>query len=166
MAGLPGAGKSTVADAVGRRTGWPVLSVDPVEAALLQAGIGTDQPTGLAAYAVVGALAEHLLRLGQTVLVDAVNAAPEARAQWEDVALRTGGTLRFVEVICSDVQLHRQRLHHRRRDLGDFPEPRWETLGQRREELAAWSGPRLVVDSVGDLAPLVEELVPELARSV
>ncbi|GAA1838170.1 AAA family ATPase [Microlunatus capsulatus] len=162
MAGLPGAGKSTVADALGRRTGWPVLSVDPVEAALLGAGVTSDQPTGLAAYLAVGALAEHLLRLGQTVVVDAVNAAPEARAQWEDLARRTRTPLCFVEVVCSDVDLHRQRLTDRRRDLGDLPEPRWDSLDQRREQLAGWSGPRLVLDSAGAVEELVDALVTEL----
>lgn len=162
MAGLPGAGKTTVADALARRTGWPVLAVDPVEAGLLSAGVGSDQPTGLAAHVAVGALAEHLLRLGRTVVVDAVNAAPEARAQWEDLAARTGVPLRFVEVICSDPELHRQRLGERRRDLGALPEPRWDSLGQRREQLAGWSGPRLVLDSVGPVDDLVEALVAEL----
>ncbi|SDS43617.1 Predicted kinase [Friedmanniella luteola] len=161
-AGLPGAGKSSVADALARRTGWPVLSVDPVEAALLRAGVGADQPTGLAAYLAVEAVAEHQLRLGQTVLVDAVNAAPEARAQWEDLALRTGTTVAFVEVICSDPELHRQRLESRRRDLGEFPEPHWDSLGQRREQLAGWTGPRLVVDTVGDVDDLADALVTEL----
>jgi len=165
MAGLPGAGKSTLADALGRRTGWPVLSVDPVQGALLRAGVTADQPTGLAAYLAVDALAEHLLRLGQTVLVDAVNAAPEARAQWEDLARRTGSGLRFVEVVCSDPELHRRRLADRRRDLGEFPEPRWDSLGQRREQLADWSGPRLVVDTVGAVDDLVEALAAELSQT-
>lgn len=162
MVGLPGAGKSALADALGRQTGWPVLSVDPVEAALLGAGIGAHQPTGLAAYNVVDALAEHLLRLGQTVVVDAVNAAPEARAQWVDLAERTTVPLQFVEVICSDAALHRQRLEGRRRQLDHLPEPRWDTLGQRRAQLLSWSGPRLVIDSVGDLGALVAGLVAEL----
>jgi predicted kinase len=164
MAGLPGAGKSALADALGRRTGWPVLSVDPVEAALLGAGIGSHQPTGLAAYNVVDALAEHLLRLGQTVIVDAVNAAAEARAQWVDLAERTAVPLQFVEVICSDAELHRQRLEGRRRHLSHLPEPRWETLEQRRAQLLSWSGARLVIDSVGELDALVSGLVDVLDR--
>lgn len=162
MAGLPGAGKTTLADALVRRTGWPVLSVDPVEAALLRAGVGADQPTGLAAYLAVGAVAEHQLRLGRTVVVDAVNAAPDARAQWEDTALRTGTTVTFVEVICSDAELHRQRLESRRRDLGEFPEPHWGSLDQRREQLVAWTGPRLVADTVGEVEAIADALVAEL----
>jgi adenylate kinase family enzyme len=37
MAGLPGAGKSTVAEIIGNRLGFAVLSVDPIESAILKA---------------------------------------------------------------------------------------------------------------------------------
>lgn len=74
-----------------------------------------------------------------------------------------GTTLRFVEVICSDPHLHRQRLSDRLRDLGDVPEPTWDSLGPRREQLAAWSGLRLIGDSARPLDVIVNEPVAELA---
>ena len=52
MAGLSGAGKSTIGEIVGARLGATVVSVDPIESAILRAGIDADQPTGLAAYLV------------------------------------------------------------------------------------------------------------------
>jgi predicted kinase len=58
MAGLPGSGKSAVADAVGRALNLPVLSVDPIEAAMCRAGIDRTQPTGLAAYVVAALCAK------------------------------------------------------------------------------------------------------------
>lgn len=45
MAGLPGAGKSTIGEIVGARLGATVVSVDPIESAILRAGIDADQPT-------------------------------------------------------------------------------------------------------------------------
>ena len=74
MAGLPGAGKSTIAEIVGARLGATVVSVDPIESAILRAGIDADQPTGLAAYLVAEEIAEKELDSGRTVIVDAVNA--------------------------------------------------------------------------------------------
>lgn len=150
MCGLPGAGKSRLADGLGRHHGWPVLSVDPVESALLQSGIESSQPTGLAAYVVVEVLAEHLLALGQTVVVDAVNDAPEAREQWLALAIRSSVSLEFVEVICSDRTLHRRRLEGRQRALPGFPEPSWQSVEDRRAALAGWTGKRLTIDSVND----------------
>jgi hypothetical protein len=73
MAGLPGAGKSAVAEELARALGCAVLSVDPVEAALWRAGVGKDEPTGPAAYVVAEALAAEQLALGRDVIVDAVN---------------------------------------------------------------------------------------------
>ena len=64
-AGLPAAGKSTIAEVVGNRLGLPVLSVDPIEAAILSAGIDAEQPTGLAAYLVAEAMAESVLADGE-----------------------------------------------------------------------------------------------------
>lgn len=163
LCGLPGAGKSVLADDLGRRTGWPVLSVDPVEHALQVAGIARDQPTGLAAYVVVEALADRLLRLGQRAVVDAVNDAEEARGQWTGLARRHGRPCRFVEVVCSDPVEHRRRLESRVRDLGDFAEPTWESLAPRRARLVAWTGQRVVIDSLGDRDANVTRVLDLLA---
>src|SRR5262249_28412347 len=126
MVGLPAAGKSAVAEDLARALGCAVLSVDPVEAAMWQAGIDRDQPTGLAAYQVVELLAAEQLVLGHDVIVDAVNAVEPARGQWRGLAARTGAALRFVEVRCSSEAEHRRRLERRVRNLDGFPEPTWE----------------------------------------
>jgi hypothetical protein len=86
MAGLPGSGKSAVAEAVGRALKLPVLSVDPIEAAMCRAGIERTQPIGLAAYVVAEAVAGDILALGQSVVVDAVNAVEPARQMWRELA--------------------------------------------------------------------------------
>jgi predicted kinase len=165
MCGLPGSGKSTVADDLGRRRGWPVLSVDPVEAAIRRAGVAPGQPVGLAAYVVVEAVAEHLLTLGQTVVVDAVNDVPEARGQWLALAERRGVPLQFVEVVCSDPEVHRRRLESRRRGLVGMDEPSWDSLVPRRAELQRWTGERITVDSLGDHEDLVTGVLERLARA-
>lgn len=152
LSGLPGAGKSVLAE--GLRVALPafVLSVDPVEDALYRAGIAHSQPAGLAAYLVVEALAEPALRAGESVVVDAVNDDPRARAQWRDLAERTGADLHLIEVVCSDPIRHRAQLERRRRGLAEIPEPTWASLGSRREALQAWRQPRLIIDSVADRA--------------
>jgi predicted kinase len=161
MAGLPGAGKSAIADIIGARLLKPVVSVDPIESAILRAGIDADQPTGLAAYLVAESLAETVLRAGHGVIVDAVNAVDPAREQWVGLAARTGEPMRFIEVVCSDLALHRQRLEARQRNLPHLSEPTWFAVEQSLEEYADWSGAsgeveRLTLDSVEPLDVLVE----------
>ena len=52
MSGLPGSGKSTIAEGIARRLSIPILSVDPIESAIITAGIARSFETGLAAYLV------------------------------------------------------------------------------------------------------------------
>ncbi|MEJ8642148.1 ATP-binding protein [Streptomyces sp. MS1.HAVA.3] len=151
MAGLPGAGQSSVAEALGRELAAPVVSVDPIEAAMWRAGVARGQPTGLAAYVVAEAVADGVLALGQTVIIDAVNAVEEAREQWRLLAARHGVPVVFIEVVCSDAAVHRRRLEGRSRGIEGFYEPAWEAVERRREEFVPWSDDRLVLDSVIDL---------------
>ena len=161
MAGLPGAGKSTIGEIVGARLGATVVSVDPIESAILRAGIDADQPTGLAAYLVAEEIAEKELDSGRTVIVDAVNAAEPARLQWRDLAARADVRLRVIEVVCSDESLHRARLEKRERGLPHLEETTWRAVEQSLEEYAPWTGPssalpRVTLDSVESLGSNVE----------
>ena len=97
VSGLPGVGKSCLVDALGRTLGAAVLSVDPIEAAICRCGIPPSFETGLAAYEVAAVLAEHQLRLGLTVIVDAVSSLEVARDMWRRAASRTGAGMRVIE---------------------------------------------------------------------
>ncbi|MBL1102543.1 AAA family ATPase [Streptomyces coffeae] len=152
MAGLPGAGKSSVAEALGRKLSAPVVSVDPIEAAMWRAGVARDQPTGLAAYVVAEAVADGVLGMGQPVIVDAVNAVEAARGQWRTLADRHGVPVVFIEVVCSDPVVHRRRLENRSRGIEGFAEPTWEVVERLREEFASWADHRLVLDAMTDLS--------------
>ena len=79
ISGLPGTGKTAVAEAVARETGSVHLSIDAVEDALLGAGLEASWTTGVAAYEAARAAAELNLALGRTVVVDAVNDSEPAR---------------------------------------------------------------------------------------
>ncbi|MDV6278140.1 AAA family ATPase [Rhodococcus erythropolis] len=132
MAGLPGSGKSSVADVLGVELGCAVLSVDPIEAAMWRAGVDRQQPTGIAAYVVAEELARVQLGLGHDVVVDAANDVDAAREQWRLLATSSGAKLVFVEVVCTDAVEHRRRLAARRRNILGFPEPSWESVLERR----------------------------------
>ncbi len=155
MAGLPGTGKSTIGQELALRLEVPVVPVDPIETAILQAGIDSDQPTGLAAYLVAETLAERVLVAGTSVVVDAVNAVIPAREQWVELAKRLDEPVRFIEVICSDPELHRSRIEQWRKSM---PHIRltWNAVEQSFDDYAEWTGesanvPRITLDSVEPL---------------
>jgi len=165
MAGLPGSGKSTIAELIGQQLGKPLVSVDPIESSILRAGIDSDQPTGLAAYLVAETLAESIVRSRRGgVIIDAVNAVLPAREQWVNLAKRLGEPLKFVEVVCSDPAIHRARLEARSRNLPNLAEPTWHAVEQSLDEYAEWTGPsadaaRITLDSVEPLEVIVERAI-------
>jgi predicted kinase len=166
VSGLPGVGKSAVADAVGRHLGAAVLSVDPIEAAIMRSGIERSFETGLAAYEVVAALAEEQLRLGLSAVADAVSGLEVARDMWRRAAGRTRSAMPVIEVVCSDEDLHRRRLAARRRSIEGFPEPPWQEVVARHDEWEPWPEARLVLDSVRPLGDLVPEALEYLSPTV
>lgn len=154
-AGLPGSGKSTIAEIIAGRLGATAISVDPIEAAILQAGIDSDQPTGLAAYLVAERMAEQALVSGHSVIVDAVNAVEPARLQWRDLAERCGVKLRVIETVCSDPDLHAERLAKRTALTAAY------AVEQSIEDYVEWKGaaaslPRVTLDTSRPLGANVD----------
>jgi predicted kinase len=152
VAGLPGAGKSTMAVDLGRALSCAVLGVDQAEAAMWRAGVSQSAPTHHAAYLVVAALAAEQLALGHDVVVDAVNGPEPARAQWRDLAGQLGAELKFIVVECGDDRIYRDRVAHRSRDIEGFPEPTWDGVLRRRAQFPPWTDERLTIDSVNSRA--------------
>lgn len=72
VSGLPGSGKSTVAEGIAECLQFPLFSVDPIESSILRSGIARGFKTGLAAYLVVETVAEEQLKRGLSIIIDAV----------------------------------------------------------------------------------------------
>jgi predicted kinase len=149
FSGMPGTGKSALAERIAIAQQCSMFSVDPIEAAIVAAGSGARTfESGLAAYLVAEALAGAELARGRDTVVDAVNAMAEAQSLWHELAAKHGARLRVVECTCSEETVHRQRLAMRRRPFGAAFEPSWDAVVARRAEWRPWSVPVLAVDSV------------------
>ena len=146
LSGLPATGKTALATEVARMLGAVLLSVDPIDSALAVAGTRETGIPGIAAYAVIGAMAEQNLSIGMTVVIDAVNAVGEAKTFWIELARRLDARLLAIEVVLADEVVHRERLAGRIRDLA-IPEPTWDAVARRRDEWVAWPFAPLTVDS-------------------
>src|SRR3954452_937336 len=125
VSGLPGSGKSTLAEGLSRTLALPVFSIDPIEAAMWRGGLVRKQ-TGIAAYEFAIALAAEHLRLGHSVIADAVNPVEAPRAAWRNLAAQHRADLRIIECVCADEAVHRQRIEARVRNIGEIPEVTWD----------------------------------------
>src|SRR5215467_13261721 len=157
MSGLPGSGKSTIAEGLAERLKLPVFSVDPIESALMRAGIPRSFETGLAAYLVAETLAGEQLKLGNSVIVDAVNAEEEGKDVWRGLARKYGLELTVLQVIVGNRAHHRQRIESRVRGLHGFGEVTWDQVEARERVFTAWKEKVLTLDSSRDIEATVEE---------
>jgi predicted kinase len=165
LSGLPGSGKSTVAEGLSRTLSIPRFSVDPIEAAMWRGGLSKDQ-TGIAAYDVAITLAEEHLRLGHSVIVDAVNPVEAPRAAWRSLAAKYRAEMKIIECVCADEAVHRQRTEARVRNIAGMPEITWARVLERRAEYEAWADARLTLDtSVKSADQLLAEALNYLRRS-
>lgn len=98
MAGLPGAGKSTLALALGRALGWPVVDKDLFDTVARTAGVTQGSPTALAYDLAFALLQDMLVEQRLSVILDcpAVMADPVERGA--QLAHQAGA--RFHVILC------------------------------------------------------------------
>ena len=153
ISGLPGTGKSAVAEHVARALAAVHLSVDTIEDALLGAGLTAGWTSGVAAYEAVRAVAEQNLRIGNTVVVDAVSDSAEARSTWQCAAGATGCRLRWLVLLAPPEPEHRRRLASRVRGFQHLREPSWDDVTARAGSSAPWPAgtPQISTDAALDV---------------
>ena len=151
FSGIPGVGKSALAEAVGRELGVPVFSKDWLEATLLRCELtpsNEEKPLGSAGYQLLTALAERQLIQGQSVILDSVASTESIRLSWKQLATKYDADWLVVECICSDESVHRARLKKRQRQIPGWHELSWSDVEFVKSYYAPWDEPRLIVDAV------------------
>ena len=155
FSGLPGTGKSTLAEALGRELGVPVFAKDWLEATLLRSGWkpATDtKALGGTGYELLTILAKRQLMLGQSVILDSVAASQSIRNTWRQLSAQYQARHRVIECICSDKTLHRSRLMGRQRDIPGWHELEWPEVERVKQYYVPWEGERLVLDMTNPFA--------------
>ncbi len=144
VTGVPGTGKSFVADVIARRLGAPVLAHDWAMSGLrpfaeIQAALDRmDLGHRVVGWSVLAALARSQLRAGRSVVLDGVARQPEVET-CRAAAAGEGCRLVVVATHCSDLATHRARVEGRRRAIPDWYELDWSHVERAR---VAWEDPR------------------------
>ena len=152
VTGVPGTGKSTVADAAGEHLGAAALAHDWAMSGLrphaeLQRALDTiDFGHRHAGWSILSALARSELRRGHDVVLDGVARPPEI-ARCRDVAAEERARLVLVVTECPDAAVHRTRVEGRRRAIPNWYELDWDHVQRVRDTWVPIADPDLVLDA-------------------
>lgn len=151
FSGLPGTGKSMLAETLAKYLHFPVFAKDWLEASLLRSGLAptvSEKPLGFAGYDLLTMLAERQLMFGQSVILDSVASTETIRKTWRQLAKQYEANWLVIECFCSDETIHRSRLQTRKRNIRDWHELTWSDVESVKQRYAAWEEKRLILDMV------------------
>jgi predicted kinase len=159
FSGLPGSGKTTLSQSLAAHLGAAHLRIDTIEQALRDLYSVDVQGEG---YRLAYRIAADILRSGVSVVADSCNPIELTRREWEQVALDAGVRYVNIEVVCSDLHEHRQRVETRTSTVPGLRLPTWREVEKR--EYHEWTVKRIVLDtSRRREAECVEALLTELS---
>ena len=144
FAGLPGVGKTTIAQELAHKLGAGYLRIDSIEQALRDSGtvVGPMNDSG---YRIAYTLAADNLRLGGTVVADSVNPLGITRESWREVAEKARVDSVEIEIKCSDCDEHRRRVESRSADIPGLTPPAWAEVLAREYE--PWDREHIEIDT-------------------
>ena len=161
FSGLPGVGKSTLAQKLASHIGAVFLRVDTVEQALRDLCHLRVQGEG---YRLCYRIARDNLLIGSNVVADSCNPIELTRNEWVSVAKETNSRHVNIEIICSNLNEHRQRVETRIADISGLQLPSWDEIQKR--EYHPWSCVPITIDTAGkSIESCLQELLDAILMS-
>ena len=144
FSGLPGVGKSALAQRLASRLGAAYLRIDTVEQALRDL-CAVPVPVEGEGYRLCYRVARDNLLIGSDVVADSCNPIALTRAEWRAVAAQCGARAIDIQVVCSNRDEHRRRVETRLAEIPRLKLPGWnEAVGR---EYHAWSEAPITLDT-------------------
>ena len=145
FSGLPGTGKSTLANRLARQLQMTLLCIDDV---IGDVPAGAGIPFWDSKVSILLRLVEVQLELGLSVIVDSVFMNMD-RHHAQELARKYDARFYPIYVFLSDDEVWKQRVNERFDEMKDNDVATWERIQHQRQRFRAWEpGTALFVDSL------------------
>lgn len=142
FSGLPGTGKTTLAQSLANHIEAVFLRIDTIEQGIRDLCDFKVEGEG---YRLSYRIAADNLKLGNSVVADSCNPIRLTRREWQEVALSNNSFYTNIEVVCSNTEEHKKRIKERECDIPGITLPTWEEVEER--EYDSWDGGRILIDT-------------------
>lgn len=139
--GVPGSGKSAVAEQVGAALDASVFSVDWMMGAMSPFGMNHRTDLMSVGVELLTTLAFRELVAGRSAIIDTPSEDVAGRVRLQSLATAAGATFMAVVCVCSDPALHRQRVEGRQRGIPGWADAgEWSNVTSRLADFPPWPG--------------------------
>lgn len=142
FSGLPGSGKTTLAQRLATRLGCAYLRIDTIEQSLRDLCSISVEGEG---YELAYRIAADNLKIGISVIADSCNPIELTRKEWENIADENGAMPINIEICCTDRTEHRKRVETRTPSIRGHRLPTWPDVEQRLYH--EWTKERIIIDT-------------------
>ncbi len=112
VGGLPGTGKTTIANSFSKSIGVLVFTKDVLEAAAVRRGLAQPNDLKGLGYELLAVLALNELKHERSSILDCITSTEHVEKFWSPlICERT----KYIECVCSDVKIHQEHLKVRKR---------------------------------------------------
>lgn len=154
--GLPGTGKTTVANIIARKLNASIISTDYIRKKLFENPTYQNWEKGLV-YRVMYLLAEHLSKT-ETCILDAVFTKEQHRNIAKEIARKNKVPVHFVEFVCNEEVIFK-RIVEKRRGLSDAD---YQIYLKLKKEYEPIKFDHILVDTTDGIEAAADRLVKEL----
>jgi adenylate kinase family enzyme len=156
VCGVPGVGKSTLAEEIAKSLDLPLFSKDKLEASLVENGlVRTEQLNGVGYTLLKNLVNEHLSRQ-QSIIIDLIADKNRVLDLWPELLTKD---LVAIECICTDKLVHKSRIESRQRNITGWYELNWTEIEDISAKYSPLVSDRLILDTTnGDSSILTRAL--------
>ncbi len=149
IGGLPGTGKSTLANALSKKMNVPVFSKDELEAAVARKGLASNKDMNGVGYEIMEALSKRQHENENSAIFDFIASRSRVEELWPNLL---ENEFKYIECICSSQEIHKERIDVRERNIPGWYELTWKDILSIQNNYQPLKPESLVLDSINDLS--------------